>query len=105
MMNDFRSQIGLRINPVVGGGAIAIISTATKQSKFGLPVDTDDNRARIADLYARYDWLRGVHVHVGSQGTPVDLFVKGARVRSKMLMVNLDQHFVNKITLTSNKKA
>ena len=83
----------MRINPVVGGGAIAIISTATKQSKFGLPVDTDSNRQRIKDLFVKYDWLKGLHVHVGSQGTPVDLFVKGARVSQFIVSRDLEVDF------------
>ena len=74
-----KSKIGLRINPVVGGGAIAIISTATKLSKFGLPV-TELTKEKIIDLYCKYEWLTGIHVHVGSQGIPLELFVKGVQV-------------------------
>ncbi len=74
-----RSQFGLRINPVVGGGAIALVSNATKLSKFGVPL-TDETRARVLQLFVRYEWLCGVHLHVGSQGVPMELFVRGARV-------------------------
>ncbi|TRY63185.1 hypothetical protein TCAL_02083 [Tigriopus californicus] len=74
-----KAKLGLRINPVVGGGTIAIISTATKQSKFGLPL-IPTTKERILDLYEKYSWLSGIHIHVGSQGVPLELFVKGARV-------------------------
>ena len=72
-------SIGLRVNPVVGAGSIAIISTATKLSKFGLPL-TDETRGRIIGLYKKYEWLNGIHFHVGSQGCAMDLFVKAAEV-------------------------
>ena len=71
--------IGLRVNPVVGSGSIAIISTATKVSKFGLPL-TDETKCRIVGLYKKYDWLNGIHWHVGSQGCALELFLKAAEV-------------------------
>ncbi|KDO31197.1 hypothetical protein SPRG_03815 [Saprolegnia parasitica CBS 223.65] len=71
------SQIGLRINPVVGSGAIASTSTATSASKFGLPL-TPATEATLLGLFSRYPWLQGIHVHVGSQGCPMDLLVTGA---------------------------
>ena len=71
-------SIGLRINPVVGAGSIAIMSTATKASKFGLPV-TVETRSTILGLYSKYNWLNGIHFHVGSQGVDLELFVAAAR--------------------------
>ena len=68
--------IGLRINPVVGAGNIAMISTATPQSKFGLPL-TKDTCERILSLYQNNPWLTAVHIHVGSQGVPLTKFVEG----------------------------
>lgn len=71
--------IGLRINPVVGAGHIAMISTATKLSKFGLPL-MEDTQEKIIQLFVENPWLSGVHIHVGSQGVPLDKFVSGSRV-------------------------
>ena len=83
-------SIGLRVNPVVGAGSIAIISTATKLSKFGLPL-TDETRGGIISLYKKYEWLNGIHFHVGSQGCAMDLFVKAAEVSSNK---NLETTFL-----------
>ena len=77
-------KIGLRINPVVGGGAIAAMSTATKASKFGLPV-TEETKDKIIDLYEKYQWLNGIHIHIGSQGVALEKFVQGSRVSLDVL--------------------
>ena len=55
------------------------MSTATKLSKFGVPL-TEETEERVLDLYKTYSWLNGIHFHVGSQGVPIQLFVDGARV-------------------------
>ena len=71
-----KSTIGLRINPVVGGGNISMMSTATKLSKFGLPL-MDETRERLIQIYVDNPWLTGIHIHVGSQGVPLERFVSG----------------------------
>uniref|UniRef100_K3X1A9 Orn/DAP/Arg decarboxylase 2 N-terminal domain-containing protein n=1 Tax=Globisporangium ultimum (strain ATCC 200006 / CBS 805.95 / DAOM BR144) TaxID=431595 RepID=K3X1A9_GLOUD len=75
---NHNAQIGLRINPVVGGGTIDATSTATVTSKFGLPL-TSETHDRLIQLFRDNPWLQGVHVHVGSQGCPIDLLVAGAK--------------------------
>ncbi|TYZ57482.1 hypothetical protein PybrP1_000358 [[Pythium] brassicae (nom. inval.)] len=72
------AQVGLRVNPVVGGGTIDALSTATASSKFGLPL-TAETHDRLVQLFADNAWLQGVHVHVGSQGCAVDLLVAGTK--------------------------
>jgi diaminopimelate decarboxylase len=70
------SLIGLRVNPLVGGGTIAHTSVADAKSKFGVPLEV--NRDRIVTAFAKHSWLCGLHVHVGSQGCSVDLLVEAA---------------------------
>ena len=77
---DFKPNvIGVRINPVVGEGAIAMMSTASKLSKFGVPL-VAETKERIIEMYREYTWLNGIHFHVGSQGVPIELFVNAAKV-------------------------
>ncbi|TMW56940.1 hypothetical protein Poli38472_002865 [Pythium oligandrum] len=87
--HDYEAQIGMRINPVVGGGSIDATSTATVTSKFGLPW-TDETSERLFGLYEANPWLQGVHVHVGSQGCPIDLLVAGAK-RAVLFAVELNR--------------
>ncbi|MCA9026447.1 MAG: hypothetical protein KDA86_14670 [Planctomycetaceae bacterium] len=68
--------IGLRINPEVGAGTISHTSVGQAGSKFGAPLST--TRSEIIGAFRRYDWLNGVHVHVGSQGCSLDLLARAA---------------------------
>jgi diaminopimelate decarboxylase len=70
------SRIGLRINPMVGGGTIAHTSVADAKSKFGVPLESRGQQ--IVAAFAKYSWLCGLHVHVGSQGCSLDLLVEAA---------------------------
>jgi diaminopimelate decarboxylase len=72
-----RSTIGIRINPQVGVGTIAAMSTATRTSKFGIALEDEGNRQRILDAYRARPWLSCVHTHVGSQGCPLELIGSG----------------------------
>lgn len=71
------SIIGIRVNPQVGIGAIAAMSTATRTSKFGIGLEDGDNRARILAAYEARPWLTALHCHVGSQGCPLELIAAG----------------------------
>jgi diaminopimelate decarboxylase len=71
-----RSLVGLRINAVVGGGAIEHTSVSAANSKFGVPLDTD--REKVVAAFSKHRWLTGLHVHVGSQGCRLELLVEAA---------------------------
>ncbi|WP_377267130.1 diaminopimelate decarboxylase [Peterkaempfera sp. SMS 1(5)a] len=71
------SRLGVRLNPQVGTGAIEAMSTAGLTSKFGVPLADPGNRARLLEAFAFRPWLRWVHVHVGSQGCPLELMASG----------------------------
>ncbi|MFF9505183.1 diaminopimelate decarboxylase [Streptomyces sp. NPDC014656] len=72
-----RSVVGLRVNPQVGGGTIAAMSTATPHSKFGVALDDPGARARVLDAFLQHPWLTRLHAHVGSQGCPLPLIAQG----------------------------
>lgn len=72
------SIIGLRINPQIGSGTISSTGVSAKESKFGVPLaDAGDS---IYEMYRRYPWLNGIHVHIGSQGYPVEKLVQGIKL-------------------------
>lgn len=74
---DDDARVGLRINPLVGAGEIEETSVATRNSKFGEPLD--DHSKRLVDAFRSHRWLRGVHVHTGSQGCGLELLAEGVR--------------------------
>jgi diaminopimelate decarboxylase len=64
------SVIGLRVNAMVGGGAIADTSVSQANSKFGIPLSLQ--RRSIIAAFSEHGWLTGLHVHVGSQGCDLE---------------------------------
>ncbi|HSN50368.1 MAG TPA: hypothetical protein VLR52_03975, partial [Bacteroidales bacterium] len=62
---------GIRINPQVGTGSIAESSVAGEYSKFGIPIKS--GRTELIKCFMDNDWLTGVHLHVGSQGCPMEM--------------------------------
>jgi diaminopimelate decarboxylase len=70
------ARIGLRINPQTGAGNFQVFSTATKTSKFGIPLS---ERVNVLAACAKYPWITALMVHTGSQGCGLDLLVAGIR--------------------------
>ena len=71
------STFGLRVNPQIGSGTIAATSVAGDYSKFGVPLN--EYRDEIIDAYKKHNWLTGIHLHIGSQGIPLDMLVGGVK--------------------------
>lgn len=71
------SEIGIRLNPQVGAGDIAAMSTASVHSKFGVPLEDPGMREQLIEAYLANPWLRRAHTHVGSQGCPLPLIARG----------------------------
>ncbi|NHA66750.1 type III PLP-dependent enzyme domain-containing protein [Phycicoccus flavus] len=76
---DSTATVGLRVNPLVGGGSIPATSVASPSSRFGEKVGDDLVEALAARAEGR-PWLRGLHSHVGSQGMPLETLVAAAPV-------------------------
>lgn len=83
----FSGKVGLRINPLVGAGSITALSTATNDSKFGIPLVMQKNDTyfgsgktsdEIIQIFLQYRFLTTIMCHVGSQGMPLDFMVEGA---------------------------
>ena len=61
------SVVGIRINPVVGAGAVANLSVATRSSKFGVVLGSEgtEERANLVEALVEADFITCVHVHTG----------------------------------------
>jgi diaminopimelate decarboxylase len=71
------STIGVRVNPQVGAGSIRSTSVADSISKFGIPLN--ENSTKLKECFIDQQWLKGIHVHIGSQGCPIPLLIEGIR--------------------------
>jgi len=73
-LSSSTSDIGLRVNPLVGAGQIAALSVSTPDSKFGVPINS---KTEIIAAFKKHDWLNCIHVHVGSGGMGVQVLTEG----------------------------
>jgi len=80
LLNEMESTstIGLRINPQVGVGTIPESSVADEYSKFGIPITS--KRKEIEEAFLTSSWLTGIHLHIGSQGCPMEMLVNGVGI-------------------------
>jgi len=65
-----RSNVGIRVNPEISAGSIGQTSVGSIGSKFGVSIN--GQRDQVIDAFRRFEWLNGLHVHVGSQGVTLD---------------------------------
>jgi diaminopimelate decarboxylase len=72
-------RILLRVNLDIDAGGHAYISTSRKQNKFGIPRHQAREVLLRAAALSHID-VRGVHSHIGSQITNVEVFLNGARL-------------------------
>ncbi|MFJ9628854.1 diaminopimelate decarboxylase [Streptomyces sp. NPDC101175] len=72
-----RSPVGIRVNPQIGAGSIAALSTATATSKFGVALRDEGAREWVVRAFAERPWLTRLHAHTGSQGIPPELLARG----------------------------
>lgn len=73
-----KSTIGIRINPQVGMGKINMTSVAGEYSKFGVSIK--EFRKELLESFVEYNWLTGVHLHIGSQGCNIEMLVGGCKI-------------------------
>ncbi|MFD4602140.1 diaminopimelate decarboxylase [Streptomyces sp. NPDC058464] len=71
------SALGIRVNPQIGAGSIGATSTATATSKFGVGLRDEGAREWVVQAFAERPWLTRLHAHIGSQGIPLPLLVRG----------------------------
>ncbi len=67
--------VGVRLRPNILAGGNLKISTGHDKSKFGIPVDQFQ---KVLDVVEENDlFIRGLHIHTGSEIKDADVFVKG----------------------------
>jgi len=67
--------VGIRLRPNILAGGNLKISTGHDKSKFGIPVDQFQ---RVLDIVEENNlFIRGLHIHTGSEIKDADVFVKG----------------------------
>ena len=74
--------VGIRLRPNIMAGGNLKISTGHESSKFGIPLEDLDQILQLVKDHQL--WVRGLHIHTGSDIKEVDVFIKGVEVLYKM---------------------
>lgn len=82
-------NVSLRVNPDIEASTHAYVSTGKKESKFGIDLDTAEAVFLDKARYPNLD-LCGIHVHIGSQITVSEPFVKAFR-KVLIFLMNLEK--------------
>lgn len=93
-----KARIALRINPDVQTHTHPHVATGLKESKFGIPYGQAEKGYNMA---RRLKWLKieGIHMHIGSQITETEPFVKAlkklSRLAERLRKIGIQFDYVN----------
>jgi diaminopimelate decarboxylase len=70
--------VSVRLRPNIMAGGNLKISTGHESSKFGIPLEQVESILKV--IKETGVWIRGLHIHTGSDIKDVDVFLKGVQV-------------------------
>jgi diaminopimelate decarboxylase len=73
-----RIQVSLRVNPHIEANTHSYISTAIRETKFGIDIDTARSILLRRTSYKNLN-IVGIHIHIGSQITHATPFIKAIK--------------------------
>jgi diaminopimelate decarboxylase len=73
-----KAHVSIRINPDIDAGTHAYITTAKAENKFGINLVQAEALLSQRERFKNVD-ISGIHIHIGSQITKVDPFVKAIK--------------------------
>lgn len=80
-----RARVALRINPNIDPKTHPSLSTALKESKFGIGINKAMDSYKFAASLSNIDVV-GIHLHIGSQITEISPFIEALRVLVDLVM-------------------
>lgn len=83
MLKGKTANVAIRFNPDIKANTIAQISTGRKENKFGISTDMMDDVVKAISQCNNIRF-RGMHIHIGSQITEMNDFVKLAQTMNRI---------------------
>lgn len=85
--------VGIRLRPNIMAGGNLKISTGHDKSKFGIPVEQINEVVALVNKYNIF--IKGLHIHTGSEIKDVDVFVKGIEVLFELIPLFKELAFID----------